>query len=44
MIQLKIKKIKNEDLQDKKIIQNLNINSKQHQNKKIKKPYNINKN
>ena len=36
IIQLKIKKIKNEDLIDKKIIQNLNNNSKQHHKKKSK--------
>ena len=36
IIQLKIKKIKNEDLGDKKIIQHLNINSKQHHEKKLK--------
>ena len=33
IIQLKIKKIKNEDLRDKKIIQNLNNNPKQHHKK-----------
>ena len=38
IIQLKIKKIKNEDLRDKKIIQNLNNNPKQHHKKKSKKP------
>ncbi len=36
IIQLKIKKIKNEDLRDKKIIQNLNNNSKQHHKKNQK--------
>ena len=35
IIQLKIKKIKNEDLGDKKIIQHLNINSKQHHKKTL---------
>ena len=33
IIQLNIKKIKNKDLEDKKIIQYLNINSKQRYNK-----------
>ena len=41
IIQLKIKKIKNEDSRDKKIIQNLNNNSKQYHKKKIKKPCHI---
>ena len=36
IIQLKIKKIKNEDSRDKKIIQNLNNNSKQYHKKKLK--------
>ena len=36
IIQLNIKKIKNEDLEGKKIIQYLNINSKQHYNKIFK--------
>ena len=36
IIQLNIKKIKNEDLQGKKIIQYLNINSKQHYNEILK--------
>ena len=36
IIQLNIKKIKNEDLEGKKIIQYLDINSKQHYNKILK--------
>ena len=36
IIQLNIKKIKNEDLEGKKIIQYLNINSKQYYNKIFK--------
>ena len=35
IIQLKIKKIKNEDLGDEKIIQHLNVNSKQHHKKTL---------
>ena len=42
IIQLKVKKIKNEDLEDKNIIQHLSINSKEQHNKKFKKTYHIN--